>query len=188
MDYKFIDDLFPTEELMAYYHSHPFPFNLPLIKDRLDLKLKENPDYEVFVPLYYRKLDRLLKDDRSLKVVNPHYLFISNRGNVISNNMVETFQPISVTTNPEGEVIIRVNINNENNTLSLHRALACSFLPVPDHLTAQGLHPKDLEVGHKNANKLDFTLGNLQWTALNEHQNVPPAPIAPELVAELTQN
>lgn len=188
MSYLFINDLFPTDELMAYYMSHPFPFNLPIIKDRLDLKLKENPDYEVFVPLYYRKLDRLLKDSNSLKVVNPSYLFISNRGNVISNNMSEKFQPISVSTNPEGEVIIRVNLNNENNTLSLHRALACCFIPVPDHLTAQGLHPKDLEVAHKNGNKLDFTLGNLQWTAAGEHQNIAEAPIDPELISEVVQN
>jgi len=164
MTYRFIDDLFPTEEELTFYHSHPFPFNLPLVKERLDKKLEEDPDYEVFLPFYYQKLERFLKDDTSLKVVNPSYLFISNLGKIISNNNKEKkFREIP--TKPymgEGYIVALIAIAGKAHTLAVHRALGCVFLPVPDKFKA--IHPKFLEINHLDGVKQNMALSNLEWT------------------------
>lgn len=169
MSYKFIDDLFSAEELEVY-HKTLFPFNLPLVKETLDKKLEEDPDYEVFLPFYYRRIDNKLKGD-SLKLINPSYLFISNKGRIISNNIVEEFREIPRKDYPDKYSAAYIAISGDTYTISIHRAVACVFIPVPTcHLSA-GLHPKDLEVNHINGDKLDWSIGNLEWSTTKENVN-----------------
>lgn len=170
MQYTFINDLFTTEEEMRDYLSHNFPYNLPLIKERLDAKLKDDPDYEVFVPFYYRKYDRYLKDDTSIKVINPPYLFISNKGRIISNNAGKGFKEIPTQVHPYGYINAFIGHGKKVHTISVHRAVACNFIPVKEKHLGKGLHPKDLEVNHMNGVKLDFSISNLEWSTTEENK------------------
>lgn len=168
MSYRFIDDLFPTKEELDHYYSHPFPFNLPLVKERLDKKLEENPEYEVFLPLHYQRIERKLKKG-SLTLVNPCYLFISNKGRLISNNIVKDFKEIPLKEYSGRYPIAYVGISGKIYSISIHRAIACSFIPVKNELLADGLHPKDLEVNHLNGDKNDWGTHNLEWSTTQEN-------------------
>lgn len=47
--------------------------------------------------------------------------------------------------------------------LAIHRAVALSFIPIPDELKNQGYTFDNLVVNHKDGNKLNNRLSNLEW-------------------------
>jgi len=194
MQYNPIADLFFTggnyEHALATskaYAALEFPFNLTELDARLQEKLRENPDYEVFVPLHYCQLERLKRDSSVGPNIKPVGIYISNRGNVISDRDGK-ITTLKTSTGPEDDIIFHLSNDNNQHTLTLARAMACSFLPVPAELLERGLHPKDLEVQHINGNKLDPALANLRWgdpeATANPHpvasKNPPMTELAPK--------
>lgn len=149
---------------MDDYLSRPFPFNLPLVKERLDKKIEEDPDYEVFLPFYYRKLDSSVKTKNAIKVIALHYLFISNKGRVLSNHVVKEPRIITPYLRGSGYPGVSISISGKLHGIALHRALACVFVPVPGEILAKGLGVGSLHVNHLNGIKEDFDLDNLEWT------------------------
>lgn len=166
MTYRFIDDLFPTEEELTWYYSHPFPFNLSLVKERLDKKIEEDPDYEVFLPVVYYQLEYKLRKNKSVEL-RPFKWFISNKGRVYSGNYGGFI--VNSTINSSGYKQVVATISNKQYNMVVHRMLACAFIPVPSAFGA--VHPKQLEVNHCDGDKLNILPSNLEWTDISGNRN-----------------
>ena len=161
----FIDDLLTTEELSLYVKTS-YPFNLSILHSALLKKLKTAPDYEVWVPLIYYPLALFKRSNKWPDLITPYRTFISNKGRVctlLKNG--PKFSRIRRVKN--GYVAFGVSINNRTRLMVLHRALACSFIPLDRYmLVNEGVmvaHPKDLQVNHIDGVKWNFELSNLEW-------------------------
>lgn len=98
------------------------------------------------------------------------YYEISNLGNIRSIN--RSIPTKSGYLKPEKERIITRRISNkgyltvtlskkgQSNTHHVHRLLALAFIPNPDHKPI---------INHKNGNKLDNSIENLEWATYSEN-------------------
>lgn len=89
----------------------------------------------------------------------PNYInlyWISNLGNVKCKN-----KQLKQRTNKKGYLKVRLYKNNKCKTFSIHRLVAINFIPNPDNLP---------QVNHKDGNKLNNTITNLQWCNNSENQ------------------
>src|SRR5215471_20292978 len=81
---------------------------------------------------------------------------ISNLGRVRRVTILSSY------VNTEGYPTVQMWQGNSTRTSgAVHRLLAEAFLPNPDNLP---------QVDHKNANKLDYSLSNLEWVTGLENQ------------------
>lgn len=76
--------------------------------------------------------------------------FINNKGEVV-NKFNEKVKP----RNCNGYLMVDINTNKKHKTLYIHRVVAQIFLPNPENLP---------EVHHKDNNKSNNHLDNLEWT------------------------
>jgi hypothetical protein len=160
-----IKDLLTIEEL-AVYKNTQYPFNLSIVRKALDTKLEGEPEFELWVPLVYYKYKPFVKKSGGLKVIKPYKIFISSKGRVVSfrDNNPKFIQP---SVNQDYQAIY-INCGlKQNETLQLHRAMACAFVPLPEHLG--GKHPRDLETNHINGVKTCNDLVNLEWCTAKEN-------------------
>ena len=157
---EFLETMLSTPE-MKLYREFEYPFTLGIINDTLRSKVAHDPDYEVFMPLVYFRHEAALTVPGANVRVAPYLYFISNKGRIA--NLRNSTDPKFVDWNLDssGYPHIVTNIKKKPEPLTIHRAIACAFLPVPDHLA--GHHPKDLIVSHKDNDKTNFDMGNLQW-------------------------
>ena len=165
MTYRFINDLFPTKEELDHYYSHPFPFNLPLVKERLDKKIEENPEYEVFLPAVYAQCEYRIKGGGARVLEIPNW-FVSNKGRIYSKNNGGFFIKPSMNTSGYKQVVC--SISGKTINIVLHRLIGCCFVPLTDDVKQ---HPKYLEVNHINGDKLDLEIINLEWTTQTGNRN-----------------
>jgi hypothetical protein len=156
------------------YQLIDYPFNLSILYAALKEKLREDPDYEVWVPLVYYKLVSHMADKERNPVVAPYNVFISNKGSVVSLRRKE---PLILATmyGDGGYEVVPISIPGKyGEKLAVHRALCCAFIPPLDELKLE--HPKDLQVNHRNGIKSDNELTNLEWetpsgNTLHAHAN-----------------
>ena len=57
--------------------------------------------------------------------------------------------------------------DNEKVKLSMHRILACIFIPIPKELQNMGHNQLTLIPNHKDGNKLHTEISNLEWTTVS---------------------
>ena len=79
------------------------------------------------------------------------------RGNHLMNvreKIIRTYK------NKYGYHTVRLKKNGKNKTFLLHRLLAIAFIPNPEN---------KVTVNHKNGNKEDYRLENLEWMTLSEN-------------------
>lgn len=157
-DSNTLKDLF-TDYEMDLYNKTEYPFNLFIVDTALKGKLADNSDYEVWVPLVYYKLSALLKAGAA--VLKPYKTFISNKGIIACIRNNEYLILARYVPNDYYASGVTCGKNNQE-LLLIHRALACSFIPVGPEL--DGSHPKDLQVNHRDGVKLNIPLDNLEWT------------------------
>lgn len=152
-------DLLSADELKTY-NTTEYPFNLKIISIALLAKLKEDPDYEVWVPLVYYKLATHIKVPTDVSCFKPHKVFISNLGRVLS---LRRKTPLLMSMCIDrGYWQISLDTDGlSRRSVVIHRALACCFIPIPEALG--GSHPKDLQVNHVDGIKDKFALSNLEW-------------------------
>ncbi len=167
MELKFIDDLFDTEESMKRYKETLYPFNLTLVKEALDKKLEKDPEYEVFIRIFYYPFVLKLKDRLKTDALQPYGYFISNKGRVYSSYYKKIMKP---GLNSSGYRQANIPMNGKQIGFAVHRAVGCVFIPLKDHHLAAGHLPKDLEVNHDDGNKENNDWSNLEWTTTSENQ------------------
>ena len=89
---------------------------------------------------------------------------VSNKGNIKS---LKQFNKrgvdliIKLGKNNTGYTIVRLTKNNKLKTPLVHRLVAQAFIPNPDNKP---------QVNHKNGNKADNTVENLEWVTRSENQ------------------
>lgn len=69
----------------------------------------------------------------------------------------------------KGYYTVSIWINNKNYILFVHRIIMCLFVPIPQEYIDMGLTQLDLEVNHKDGNKLNLDLSNLEWCTEKEN-------------------
>lgn len=84
--------------------------------------------------------------------------FVSPEGNIYS---AKSTKLLTVFTNTSGYKYVTIRKNNRSKNLLLHRVLAAQFLGLELY--------SDLEVDHKDCNKLNNSLSNLQILTKAEH-------------------
>jgi|AGFS01.1.fsa_nt_gi hypothetical protein len=173
-----LSDLLTAEDLQRY-HQLDFPDNVQIVHDALIEKLKEDPDYEVWVPVRYFKY-LLLNTVTGVKEFYTKYAFISNKGNLY--HLRKTPQ-LDVKENDDEYQQSVVQLTDGSVNFSVNRAVATSFVPLPKDLKAYGYYA--LEVKHKNDRKGDNDFRNLEWFAGNQNdQTVVDVPNVVQTVRE----
>lgn len=157
---NFVKDLFTKEE-MELYNKTEYPFNLSILHTALLAKLEKDPDYEMFVPLVYYKAVTFIRNTKLPTRLTPYGYFVSNKGNVLS---LRNKEPLVISTCVSKNGYVRFSVaepERKQIKLLLHRAIACSLIPVGSELG--GAHPKDLEVNHLDGIKTNYKMSNLEW-------------------------
>lgn len=155
-----LEDLL-TEQQLKEYLSKEYPFNTNFLGDILLKKLKEEPDYEVWVPFFYCKYALRCKDRGLPSLVHSPLTFISNKGGLVRLREGE-YIPISTQVSPHGYLTSSARTGPKRKFIfMLHRAIGTVFTPLPPELKLY--HPKDLQVNHIDGVKSNPALGNLEW-------------------------
>jgi hypothetical protein len=81
---------------------------------------------------------------------------ISSQGNVLNTS---TNHQLAINFDRYPQVSIR--LNGVSKSVRIHRMLAMLFIPNPENKP---------EVNHKNGNKHDFSIGNLEWCSRSENK------------------
>lgn len=157
-----LSDLLTAEDLKRY-HELDFPDNVQIVHDALLAKLKEDPEYEVWVPVRYFKY-LLLNTVTGVKEFYTKYAFVSNKGNLY--HLRKTPQ-LDVNEDEDEYQQSVVQLTDGPVNFSVNRAVATSFVPLPKDLKAYGYYA--LEVKHLNDRKGDNDFRNLQWFAGNQN-------------------
>lgn len=157
-----LETLLSPEELQEYSRTE-YPFNISILYNALRLKLLEDPDYEVWVPLVYYKCLSYIRFANRPTVLRPRKVYISNLGRVCSLRTGKS--KILTGSITGGYRYVALGISNgdyaNGGNVFVHRAMGCCFIPVKDILG--GAHPKDLQINHIDGIKLNITLSNLEW-------------------------
>lgn len=156
-----LEDLLTAEQLKEYL-SKEYPFNTNFLGAILKEKLKQDPDYEVWVPFFYCKYTLRRKDPNSPSVIHSPFTFVSNKGGLVRLKKGK-YIPIPVQNTGDGYLgsAVRSGVNRRL-AFSLHRVLGTVFIPLPPELELW--HPKDLQVNHIDGMKSNFELENLEWS------------------------
>lgn len=169
---NFIEELFSEEEL-SLYKATEYPFNLSILHTALKVRLKKEPDYEVFVPLIYYAYEQHRRSSNWPSLITPYKVFISNKGNVYSLKKSEP-KLLNILGDEDGYRTVSVGVDKRGRSLMLHRAMACSFLSLDKFLLSNedifAAHPKDLQVNHIDGVKSNFEFDNLEWVTHSGNQ------------------
>lgn len=89
---------------------------------------------------------------------------ISSWGRVKSMNYLKTGKEKirSLNNGKDGYLLINLSKNGESKRFRVHRLVAMAFIPNPDNLP---------EVNHKDENKLNNCVSNLEWCTAKYNQN-----------------
>ena len=88
------------------------------------------------------------------------FYLVSNLGrikNVKTNNIMHNY---SNKKNPYAKVNLSLEANRPHKTIKVHRAVACTFIPNPNNLP---------QVNHKDGNKLNNNVDNLEWVTQKQN-------------------
>lgn len=148
-----------TEEQLKLYHLKEYPFNLLVLSEVLKARLLVEPDYEVFVPLVYYKNVTPGRPVRT-PIIKPHKYFISNKGTILSKRRNK---PVVMKdyVNAQGYCELSTVVDRRTEYLAVHRAVACSFIPIGEKLGPA--HPKELILNHIDGIKTNYAFDNLEW-------------------------
>lgn len=159
-----VEDLLTPGDLFLYNNTD-HQLATTLVRKAVDLKLKDDPDYEVWLPLKYWKYHGANLIKRS-PYICLDYIFISNKGHVM-NLKHDKGDEYHGHVNETGYYVFTVRIDGEVNTCMTHRALGCLFAPVPPHLTSKAMG--SLECNHIDGVKTNPGLSNIEWMTKSEN-------------------
>ena len=157
-----VDTLSPTSQKLIPFLGHEEKKEIYI--KQLTKLLQTNPDGEYWVPLYYFvyndlaiKRSKKIKEDRHFD-----YAFISNKGRVFDARKLEIKEINNSKSRYRSGVL-------EYYSFTLHRAVACSWIPKPVELNAKQY--SELEVNHIDAVKYNCDVFNLEWRTGEENVN-----------------
>lgn len=140
-----------------------------LLNKRLKAAIKINKEYEVYLPFKYYPYT---KDDASESYFETFDCWVSNRGNFVSYKNIR--KPVTLRPTQHGAVKYPVICCNNpsdyvagGNTYPVHRVLGCLFVP---NIRNPELKLNQLTINHKDGNKGNFELDNLEW--VTQTQNI----------------
>lgn len=149
-----------NEEDFKKYEEDMYPFNLKTLYNKLLEKLKEDPDYEVWVPLHYYQWENALKVRKHKELITPPSVIISNKGRVYDQR-----RKVSINVRTYGDECdhpFTIYYGKRVITFPVHRAIGCSFIPVGEEHGIAGYH--ELVINHLDGVKSNIELTNLEWT------------------------
>lgn len=82
---------------------------------------------------------------------------ITKNGTIVNSKTGNTLKP---SVNPKGYLVAYFSIDGKNISRLLHRLIALTFIPNPENKP---------QVNHKNGNKLDNRICNLEWCTNDEN-------------------
>lgn len=166
------DLLTPVE--YARYQILSYPDNVSILNTALKKKLALDPNYEVWVPIHYYKY-LVLDTAKGVSTFYTKYAFISNKGN-IHHIRKKTKAPQGHTTQ-SGHQSSLVRLIDGPVRFSLHRAVACSFVPLPEKFKHVG-HGY-AQVKHRDTDKAHNDFINLEWDSnvVEQEKDLPSAVI-----------
>ena len=145
MDKKFIEENFmrmTNQQLADKFKVHKNTIQTFLRKNGLKrVKVNEITDLTGFVIISEFSDYKIRKD-----------------GTIIDKNN----KIVTITNNSQVEYPnVKFRFNNKNHTRTIHRLLATAFIPNPENLPV---------VNHKDGNKYNFDISNLEWCTLSYNQ------------------
>lgn len=152
-----VEDLFNKQELEKY-QTLDFPANVELLNRTLKAKLKEDPTYEVWVPVSYFTYE-LTSSPKENKQFTTRYVMVSNKGNL--HHLRKQTKAITGNLNEGGYLKSQVRLTTEVTHFAVHRAVGSSFIPLPDNLKHLGYNA--LDINHKDTIKTHNDFTNLEW-------------------------
>lgn len=116
-------------------------------------------------------MSRLLEEWRPIRHYEGIYE-ISDWGNVVSLNYNKTKKRclLRKKINKYGYVQVNLSMNGKCKTFLIHRLVAEAFIPIPEELQHL-IGSKDLEINHKDENKTNNNVDNLEWCERKYNMN-----------------
>jgi hypothetical protein len=148
-----------TKKLIEHWDLFNHNTKVNLLYDALKKKLKEDPEYELWVPLKYFK-----NNQGKLPIKVEHDfpdLLISSRGKVFDKARGFYY---TGSLRKAGYIWIFIR----GISISLHRAMACNFIPKP--IRHRFVSLSTLVVNHMDAVKINNDLDNLEWVTDEENK------------------
>ena len=79
---------------------------------------------------------------------------VTRKGNIYSYKQGNLLKPLSVVLDSSGYPIVKLYNNKIGKTIAVHRIVADTFIPNPNHLEC---------INHKDENKQNNSVENLEW-------------------------
>ena len=84
-----------------------------------------------------------------------------NKYGIVRNRDTHVEKKVNVTSS--GYLSTKIYYLGKHCTIGIHRLLACIFIPIPKELLREGHDQSTLMPNHKDGNKLNNSLDNLEW-------------------------
>lgn len=163
--YNTVEDLLSESDYFLYQNTDR-QLSTKLVYDALVNKLKEDPAYEVWIPLRYWKYI-IYRKQVSKPFVECEHVFISNKGRVC--NLNKPGVKIETGRNTDhGYLVFSTKIDGVFTSLIINRAVACCFIPLNEKFLAYKL--TELETNHLDGDKHNNDFLNIEWCT-GEHNN-----------------
>lgn len=154
-----VETIFNHLELKTY-RSLSYNDGVKMLYERLKEKVKEDPTFELWVPLKLRSHRWSQQEYAKSEFIQTDFVLVSNLGGIYrKEGPHKGIQPLNHQL--RGYSLRSFKIENIVVHSVLHRIVASCFVPVPDEL----LHvdSDDLQVNHKNGIKSQSDFLNLEW-------------------------
>lgn len=89
------------------------------------------------------------------------------KGHGYKKEVCNKLKPIKL---PNGYCVVTLSVNGVTTRDYIHRIIAKTFIPIPYKYLELGLTENDLEVNHKNGDKSDNSVSNLEWSTDSDNK------------------
>lgn len=113
-----------------------------------------------FLHINFKELkDNMIKGDGIYDLFDGCYT-ITREGDIYSGYHEHCCFEIQKRVGADGYPCANLTVDGVRRTVAVHRLLAITFIPNPENKP---------QVNHKNGNKLDYSLNNLEWSTPSEN-------------------